>query len=104
MISARAIDAEHRAQRNLSRSIGNTTAMRDAEALIKRVMNQDDPLEESDVLDEIDAGRGGDVAEEGPARAGGRRGQENQESGRTEPRSHPPRIARPPRDPRRRVR
>jgi phage shock protein A len=70
MISARAIDAEHRAQRNLSRSIGNTTAMRDAEALIKRVMNQDDPLEESDVLDEIDAGLNGASVRDRLAQAG----------------------------------
>jgi hypothetical protein len=40
MISARAIDAERRAQRSLNRSIGNSTAMQDAEALIKRVMNR----------------------------------------------------------------
>lgn len=70
MISARAIDAERRAQRNLSRSIGNTTAMRDAEALIKRVMNQDDPLEESDVLDEIDAGLNGASVRDRLAQAG----------------------------------
>lgn len=70
MISARAIDAERRAQRNLSRSIGNTTAMRDAEALIKRVMNQDDPLEESDVLDEIDAGLNGASVRDRLANAG----------------------------------
>lgn len=70
MISARAVDAERRAQRTLNRSIGNTTAMRDAEALIQRVITQDDPLEESDVLDEIDAGLNGASVRDRLAQAG----------------------------------
>lgn len=70
MISARAIDAERRAQRSLNRSIGNSTAVQDAEALIKRVMNQDDPIEESDVLDEIDAGLNGASVRDRLAQAG----------------------------------
>ena len=70
MISARAVDAERRAQRTLNRSIGNTSAMRDAEALIQRVISQDDPLEESDVLDEIDAGLNGASVRDRLAQAG----------------------------------
>jgi len=70
MISARAVDAERRAQRTLNRSIGNTTAIRDAEALIQRVITQDDALEESDVLDEIDAGLNGASVRDRLAQAG----------------------------------
>jgi phage shock protein A len=70
MISARAVDAERRAQKSLNRSIGNTSAIREAEALINRVMNFDDPLERGDVLDEIDAGLDGTAARERLAKAG----------------------------------
>ena len=55
MISARAADAERRAQKSLNRSLGSASAVREAEELIARVMNQDDPMEEGEVLDEIDA-------------------------------------------------
>lgn len=58
MISARAADAERKAQKTLNRSLGSTAAAREAEELIARVMNQSDPLAESEVLDEIDAGLG----------------------------------------------
>lgn len=56
MISARAADAERKAQKSLNRSLGSTAAVREAEELIARVMGQSDPLAESEVLDEIDAG------------------------------------------------
>ena len=56
MISARAADAEHKAQKSLNRSLGSTAAVREAEELIARVMNRTDPLAESEVLDEIDDG------------------------------------------------
>jgi phage shock protein A len=56
MISARAADAERKAQKTLNRSLGSTAAVREAEELIARVMGQSDPLAESEVLDEIDAG------------------------------------------------
>lgn len=56
MISARAADAEHKAQKTLNRSLGSTAAVREAEELIARVMGRSDPLAESEVLDEIDAG------------------------------------------------
>ena len=58
MISARAADAEHKAQKTLNRSLGSTAAVREAEELIARVMGRSDPLAESEVLDEIDAGLG----------------------------------------------
>lgn len=70
MISARAVDAERRAQKSLNRTIGNSTAMRDAETLINRVMTIDDPLEQSDVLDEIDAGLNGASIRDRLAQAG----------------------------------
>ena len=70
MISARAVDAERRAQKSLNRTIGNSTAMRDAETLINRVMTADDPLEQSDVLDEIDAGLNGASIRDRLAQAG----------------------------------
>ena len=70
MISARAVDAERRAQKSLNRTIGSSSAMRDAETLIKRVVNTDDPLEQSDVLDEIDAGLNGTSVRDRLAQAG----------------------------------
>jgi phage shock protein A len=53
---ARAVDLERRAQGRLDRALGSNAPAREAEALIARVMNGSDPLAESDVLDEIDAG------------------------------------------------
>jgi phage shock protein A len=70
MISATAVDAERRAQKSLNRSIGNASAVREAEALIQRVIGADDPLEESDVLDEIDAGLNGTSVRDRLAEAG----------------------------------
>jgi len=58
-ISARAADAERRAQKSLNRSIGKNTSIREAEELIARVVNGPDPFAESEVLDEIDAGLNG---------------------------------------------
>lgn len=55
LIQARALDAEHRAQRQLDRTVGRDASMREAEALLKRVLCRDDPAEESAVLDGIDA-------------------------------------------------
>jgi phage shock protein A len=56
MISARSVDAERKAQKRLNRSLGSGHAVREAEAMIERIMAQDDPREEGEVLDEIDAG------------------------------------------------
>lgn len=56
LASARAVDLERRAQGRLDRALGSNAPAREAEALIARVMNGADPLAESEVLDEIDAG------------------------------------------------
>ena len=52
--TASAMDMERKAQRKLNRAIGNSDAIREAEALVARVANQDDPYEQGEVLDEID--------------------------------------------------
>lgn len=53
--TARAIDAERRSQRSLGRSLNRGNAMQEAEALIKRVAEQDDPFEAAEIVEEIDA-------------------------------------------------
>ena len=55
MITARAVDAERKAQTRLNRTIGSNTAMKEAEDLIARVVGADDPLAESEILEEIDS-------------------------------------------------
>ena len=52
--SARAVRKERRAQRGLVMSDHGRSAMAEAEALIERVMGQDDPFEQAQILDEID--------------------------------------------------
>ncbi|MEO5756700.1 MAG: PspA/IM30 family protein [Mesorhizobium sp.] len=54
MISARAIDAERKAQSRLNRSIGRTASLNDAEDLLARIKDGSDPFEEAGILDEID--------------------------------------------------
>lgn len=54
MVQARAIDAEGKAQASINKTIGKNTSMREAEDLLNTIMNRDDALEESEVLDEID--------------------------------------------------
>ncbi len=56
MIEARAIDAEHKAQKTVNRTLGRSTSLREAEALIARIKGREDPFEETEVLDAIDAG------------------------------------------------
>ena len=53
-ITARAIDAERKAQSRLLRSLQSNDAIAEAEVLIARVSEQDDPLEQSEVLSEIE--------------------------------------------------
>jgi phage shock protein A len=53
-ITARAIDVERRSQRNLNRSLQRGSAIDEAEALIRRVAEQDDPLEQAEIVEEID--------------------------------------------------
>jgi len=54
MISARAIDAERKAQSRLVRSIGHSASLNDAEELLARIKGAGDPFEEAGILDEID--------------------------------------------------
>lgn len=54
MISARAIDAERKAQQRLNRSIGRTASINEAEELLARIKESSDPFEEAGILDEID--------------------------------------------------
>jgi phage shock protein A len=70
MIQARAIVAEHKAQRGLERSIGSQSSMREAEELLARIVQRDDPAEEAEVLDEIDAELSKDNVREKLANAG----------------------------------
>ncbi len=53
--AAAAIDLERKAQRRVNRALNSTSPIHEAEALIRRVSEQDDPLAQSEVLDEIDA-------------------------------------------------
>jgi phage shock protein A len=52
-ITARAIDLERRSQHRLNRSLGGN-AIEEAEALIRRVAEQDDPLAQAEIYEEID--------------------------------------------------
>ena len=52
-VTARAIDLERKSQRRVASALG-TNAAEEAEALIRRVADQDDPLAQSDILEEID--------------------------------------------------
>ena len=53
-ITARAIDLERKSQHRLNRALGGN-AMEEAEALIRRVAEQDDPLAQAEIVEEIDA-------------------------------------------------
>ena len=69
-MAARAIDLERRSQRRLNRSLDGGSAIHEAEKLIQRVTDQDDPLEQSGVLDEIDNALSHRSAEDNLAAAG----------------------------------
>ncbi|NOD92887.1 PspA/IM30 family protein [Ruegeria sp. HKCCD4884] len=55
-ISARAVKREQGLQKRLNRHLGGTSPAEEAEELIARVMSQDDPFEQSEILREIDEG------------------------------------------------
>lgn len=55
-ISARAVRREQTLQKRLNRHLGGDSPIEEADALITRVMQQDDPFEQSEILREIDAG------------------------------------------------
>ncbi len=55
-IAARAVRREQGIQKHLNRHAGGDCAMDEAENLIARVMQQDDPFEQSEILRQIDRG------------------------------------------------
>ncbi len=68
-MTARAIDMERRSQKRLNRSLGGS-AVEEAEALIRRVADQDDPLIQAEILEEIDDNLTHKTTEERLASAG----------------------------------
>ena len=69
-ITARAILREHAMQSRLNKTLGSTSAADEAEALIARVCNQDDPFEQSEVLRDIDQSLSGNGIDNRLADAG----------------------------------
>jgi phage shock protein A len=69
-VTARAIDVERKAQKRVIRSINGGSAIEEAEALIRRVADQDDPLEQAEISEEIDASLSGKATEDRLAAAG----------------------------------
>lgn len=55
-IAARAAKREADIQKRLGAHVAKDTAFEEAEALIQRVLNRDDPFEQGQILKEIDAG------------------------------------------------
>ena len=69
-ITARAIRREQSIQKRLNQTIAGASAADEAEALIKRVVDQDDPFEQSEILRGIDRQLLGEATEEKLANAG----------------------------------
>ncbi len=69
-VSARAVDAERKAQAQVSRTLGSNTSLQEADELVKRVLSRDDPFEQGEILDDIDAELNHDGLTERLARAG----------------------------------
>lgn len=69
-ITARAVRREQTIQSRLNRSIAGSSAADEAEALIKRVVDQDDPFEQSEILRGIDRQLSGQDADDKLAEAG----------------------------------
>lgn len=62
-ITARAVRREQKMQARLSKTVVGHSAADEAEALIRRVVDQDDPFEQSQILSDIDRGLNGrDIA------------------------------------------
>ncbi|MCF6232071.1 MAG: PspA/IM30 family protein [Rhodobacteraceae bacterium] len=55
-IAARAVRREQGIQRRLNRHVGSDCAIDEAEGLIERVMQRDDPFEQGEILRQIDRG------------------------------------------------
>ena len=69
-ITARAVRREQTIQKRLNRTVASTSAADEAEALIKRVVDQDDPFEQSEILRGIDRQLSCESADEKLADAG----------------------------------
>lgn len=69
-IAAQAIDLERRAQRKINRTLSSSNAMHEAERLIQRVTEQDDPLDHAEALDEVERSLTHRTTEERLAAAG----------------------------------
>ena len=69
-ITARAVKREQTIQKRLDRSLSGSSAADEAEPLIKRVVDQDDPFEQSQILRDIDHSLTGQSADEKLAGAG----------------------------------
>jgi phage shock protein A len=68
-VTARAIDVERKSQKRLNRALG-ASAMEEAEELIRRVADQDDPLVQAEISEEIDKSLDHRTSEEELANAG----------------------------------
>ncbi len=63
-IAARAIRNEQDIQKRIGKTFAGESPISEAEALIARVLERDDPLEQSEILNEIDEGlNGGSISE-----------------------------------------
>ena len=69
-ITARAVRREQTIQKRLDRTLSGSSAADEAETLIKRVVDQDDPFEQSQILRDIDHSLTGQSADEKLAGAG----------------------------------
>lgn len=69
-ITARAVRREQAMQKRLNRTLGGTSSADEAEALIRRVVEQDDPFEQSEILRDIDRQLSGASADDRLAEAG----------------------------------
>lgn len=69
-ITARAIRKEQQMQSRLNRTLASTSAADEAESLIARVVGQDDPFEQSEILRDIDRSLSGQNTDDRLADAG----------------------------------
>mgnify|MGYP001812897996 CR=1 FL=1 len=69
-VTARAVRREQAIQKRLNRTVSGVSAADEAEALIKRVVDQDDPFEQSEILRGIDRQLTGEDADRKLADAG----------------------------------
>lgn len=70
LITARAVEAERAAMKNMKGDLSANAAIREGEAVLKRLLDSADPVEEIDALDEIEADLAGETVIERMAEAG----------------------------------